>query len=254
MEKTVLITGATSGIGLACTRAFASKGHRIIICGRRTDRLESLKKQTEQGFGVDIFSVRLDVRDRVAVKEAISKLPEEWSAVDILINNAGLALGLTSIGEGDQDEWDQMIDTNIKGLLYISRAIIPGMMKRKSGHIINIGSIAGRETYPSGNVYCATKYAVDALTQGMRIDLVSYGIKVTQISPGATETEFSLIRFKGDADRAKDVYRGFTPLNGDDIANAVLYAASLPPHVNINDMLIMPVSQANATTIHREQT
>jgi 3-hydroxy acid dehydrogenase / malonic semialdehyde reductase len=252
MIKTVFITGATSGIGQACAKAFASKGQRIIICGRRSKRLQTLKKQLEEIYHVEVLAIELDVRNRAAVGNAISKLPENWISIDILVNNAGLALGLNSIGEGEHDDWDQMIDTNVKGLLYISRAIIPGMMERKSGHIINIGSIAGRETYPNGNVYCATKYAVDAITQGMRLDLVSYGIKVTQISPGATETEFSKVRFNGDTERANNVYKGFKPLSGDDIANAIIYVASLPPHVNINDMLIMPVSQANATTIHRE--
>ncbi len=252
MSKTILVTGATSGIGQACATAFASKGYRVIICGRRSDRLASLKHHIEQEHHNDVLAIQLDVRDRTSVERAIEQLPSDWSAIDILVNNAGLALGLSGIEEGDQDDWDQMIDTNVKGLLYVSRAIIPGMVQRKSGHIINIGSIAGREAYPNGNVYCATKYAVDALTKSMRIDLVSYGIKVSQISPGAVETEFSLVRFHGDSDRADSVYKGFKPLTGDDIASAVLYAATLPAHVNINDMLIMPVSQANATTIYRD--
>lgn len=253
MKQTVCITGATSGIGLACAHVFAKNGYRLIVCGRRADRLLSIKKQLEQENDAEVYTIQLDVRERDAVSQSFHLLPPNWQAIDILINNAGLALGLDFIDDGDIDHWDQMIDTNIKGLLYVSRAIIPGMRERKKGHIINIGSIAGRETYPKGNVYCATKHAVDAISKGMRIDLVSHGIKVSQVSPGAVNTEFSQVRFDGDQERAKAVYKGFTPLHGEDVAGVVFYVASLPPHVNIDDVLVMPVSQASATTIHRNQ-
>ncbi len=252
MKETVFITGATSGIGMACAEAFALKGFRLIVCGRRKDRLVALKKQLELDHQTEAHIIQLDVRDRAAVKAAFEGLAPEWSTIDILVNNAGLALDLSPFEAGNIDDWDQMIDTNIKGLLYISRAITPGMVARKKGHIINIGSIAGRETYQNGNVYCATKHAVDAITKSMRIDLVSSGIKVSQVSPGAVNTEFSLVRFYGDHHRAQKVYEGFTPLTGADIADVVVYVASLPPHVNIDDILVMPVSQAGATIIHRK--
>ena len=252
MSKTVLITGATSGIGKACADIFAKNNYRLIITGRRKERLGDLEKDLRANYAVEVLNLNFDVRNRAEVEENLGNLPAEWNTVDILINNAGLAVGLNNIQEGDIDDWERMIDTNIKGLLYVTRSIAPGMTARKSGHIINIGSIAGKETYPFGNVYCATKHAVDSLTKAMRIDMVKDGIKVTQIAPGAVETEFSNVRFKGDDEKAKAVYRGFEPLHPEDIADAVYYCASLPAHVNINDLLIMPTAQANATTIVRK--
>lgn len=252
MTKTTLITGATSGIGKACAMRFAALGNKLIITGRRVNRLENLKKEIEDTFHVPVLILDFDVRNNTAVRAAIDGLPDEWKEIDILVNNAGLALGFDSIEEGSMEDWEQMIDTNIKGLLYVTRAVAPGMKMRRKGHIINIGSVAGREVYPKGNVYCSTKHAVDALSQGMRIDLVSHGIKVTQISPGAVETEFSKVRFHGDDERAKNVYKGFKPLSGQDVAEVVTYVTTLPDHVNINDLLIMPTSQASAAIIHKE--
>ncbi len=252
MSKTVFITGASSGIGQACAEKFAASGFQLIICGRRADRLTSLRDQLEKKSGSAVLAIGLDVRDAGAVSKAIHKLPYHWKNIDILINNAGLALGFETIDEGNPEQWDQMIDTNIKGLLYVSRAIIPIMKKAGKGHIINIGSIAGVETYQRGNVYCATKHAVTSLTKGMRMDLVQFGIKVSQISPGATETEFSVVRFGGDTEKANNVYRGYKPLTGQDVAEAVFFAASLPEHVNVNDMLLMPSAQASATVFNKE--
>ncbi len=253
MSKTVFITGATSGIGEACARVFASGGNRLIISGRRRDRLSALSRELLQSDQCQVLPLELDVRNRDLVHQAIESLPEEWKNIHLLINNAGLALGLSPLSEGDQDQWDQMIDTNIKGLLYISRAVIPLMKKQLSGHIINIGSIAGRETYPNGNVYCATKHAVDALSKGMRMDLLPLGIRVSQVSPGAVETEFSMVRFGGDSERAKNVYRGFRPLTAEDVARVVHYVAGLPEHMNIDDVLLMPSAQASATIIRRSE-
>ncbi len=252
-KKIACITGATSGIGKSCAFAFAGAGFHLILTGRRRELLNSIKRQLEDDYSVQVLTMVMDVRDRQAVESALSGLEDDWKHIDVLVNNAGLALGLTDIGDGDPGQWDQMIDTNIKGLLYVSRCIIPGMINRQSGHIINIGSIAGREAYPKGNVYCATKSAVDALSRGMRMDLLPHGIKVSQVSPGATETEFSLVRFQGDEKRAKNVYSGFTPLEPDDIAQAVLFVASLPSHANVDDLLIMPTRQANATMIYRQE-
>jgi 3-hydroxy acid dehydrogenase / malonic semialdehyde reductase len=252
MNKTVMITGASSGIGAECAKAFGSAGYNLIITGRRMERLQELKKQVEEDHVVEVLALKLDVRDREQVNQAIEGLEGHWRNIDILVNNAGLALGLEMIQEGHHDDWNQMIDTNIKGLLYVSRAVIPLMIERREGHIINIGSIAGREVYPKGNVYCATKHAVDALSQGMRIDLVQHGIKVSQVSPGATDTEFSKVRFHGDEKRAKDVYQGYHPLSGADVAHVVLFVASLPGHVNVNDLLLMPTAQASATVFHKK--
>ena len=251
MTKISLITGATSGIGKACAERFAKEGYNVIITGRRDERLQSLKKELENAFNIEVHPLSFDIREREAVEKAVTSLPENWQKVDVLVNNAGLALGLSPIHEGNTDDWDTMIDTNIKGLLYISKQVANLMVKNGHGHIIHIGSIAGRESYANGNVYCATKHAVDGLTKAMRIDLLPHNIKVTQIAPGAVETEFSEVRFKGDKQRAAGVYNGFKPLTGTDIADAVYYAASLPLHVNINDLLIMPMAQANATTIDR---
>lgn len=253
MNKTVLITGATAGIGEACAYEFAGGGYRLIIAGRRKDRLDSLAGKLKDKWGCEVHLLELDVRDKKRVVESINGLPREWKAIDVLVNNAGLALGLAPLHEGNTDDWDTMIDTNIKGLLYVGREVANLMIGNGSGHIINIGSIAGKEVYPNGNVYSATKHAVDAITKGMRLDLLKFGIKVTQIAPGAVETEFSLVRFKGDEERADKVYERYTPLKAEDIANVAFYTTTLPAHVNINDVLVMPANQANATTFHKEE-
>ena len=252
MQKTVLITGATSGIGLACAELFSKNNHRLILTGRRKQRLEKIQKQLTEKFATQILLLNFDIREQQQVQSAIESLPPEWNNIDILVNNAGLAVGFDPLQTGVADDWERMIDTNIKGLLYISRAVLPGMIERKSGHIINIGSIAGKEVYPNGNVYCATKHAVDALTKGIRIDTVKYGIKVTQIAPGAVETEFSVVRFKGDQQKADQVYEGFEPLHPENIAEVVYFTTTLPNNVNINDLVIMPTAQASATILHKE--
>ena len=252
MSKIALITGATSGIGEACAELFAAKGYNLILTGRRKDRLKSLSEKLNKTYNVEIAEAAFDVRNRNAVHDNLNNLPPEWRDIDVLINNAGLSQGLDPIHEGDVTDWDTMIDTNVKGLLYVTKIVSGWMTGRKKGHIVNIGSIAGKEVYPKGNVYCATKHAVDALSQAMRIDLLPYGIKVTAIHPGAVETEFSEVRFKGDKERAKTVYEGYEPLVAADIADAIWYAVSRPPHVNINDMLIMPTAQANATNWNKK--
>ncbi|MCK7530388.1 MAG: SDR family oxidoreductase [Marinilabiliales bacterium] len=246
MRKTVLVTGATSGIGEATAIKFAEATNRLIITGRRKDRLHDLAEHLVQEYGIDVLPLCFDVRDRKQVEKHLGHLPEEWCNIDILINNAGLAAGLSHIDEGERDDWDQMIDTNVKGLLYVTRAIAPGMVKRGSGHIINISSIAGKEVYENGAVYCGSKHAVDAISRGMRIDLVKHNIKVTNVAPGMTETEFSLVRFRGDRERAASVYSGVQPLTGEDIAKVIFYCATLPPHVCINDVVITPTAQAGA--------
>lgn len=246
MRKTVVVTGATSGIGEATAIKFAEATNRLIITGRRKDRLHDLAEHLVQEYGIDVLPLCFDVRDRKQVEKHLGHLPEEWCNVDILINNAGLAAGLSHIDEGERDDWDQMIDTNVKGLLYVTRAIAPGMVKRGSGHIINISSIAGKEVYENGAVYCGSKHAVDAISRGMRIDLVKHNIKVTNVAPGMTETEFSLVRFRGDRERAASVYSGVQPLTGEDIAKVIFYCATLPPHVCINDVVITPTAQAGA--------
>ncbi len=243
--KTILVTGATAGIGEAIAHIFARANYRVIITGRRADRLEQLSEKLQMDYGANVHSLCFDVRDKKAVKNAVDNLPEAWREIDILVNNAGLALGRATVDGGDEEDWDTMIDTNIKGLLYMTRAVTPRMIERKKGHIINIGSIAGKDTYFQGNVYCATKHAVDALTNATRIDLLEHDIKVTQICPGAVETEFSLVRYKGDADRAKKVYEGYHALRPRDVAEVVFFAASRPPHVNINDLVVTPSTQAN---------
>jgi len=252
MVKTILITGATSGIGKACAYQFGANEHNLILTGRRADRLKALKEELESKFGIEVLVLNFDIRDKLEVKESIANLPAEWKDIDILINNAGLAVGLNKIQDGELEDWERMIDTNVKGLLYVSREIMPLMTARKTGHIINIGSIAGKETYPFGNVYCATKHAVDSLTKAMRIDMVEFGIKVTQIAPGAVETEFSNVRFKGDDARADSVYKGFEPLRPEDIADAAYYCTNLPSNVNINDLVIMPTAQASSGVFHKE--
>ena len=254
MTKTVFITGASSGIGYDCAVKFASLGYRLLLNARRKEKLEALANELSFRFGVQVFCLAFDVQDRKAVLEKIHSLPENWKQIDILVNNAGLALGLSDLHEGDMDDWDRMIDTNVKGLLYVSKAIIPGMIERNRGHIFNIGSIAGKETYLKGNVYCATKHAVDSLTQAMRMELLPYNIKVSLINPGATNTEFSQVRFKGDKNKADKVYDGFEPLKGEDIAECIAFCAGLPGHVNINDMLIMPTAQARAGLIHKKNS
>lgn len=248
----VIITGASSGIGAACAEKFASGGWNLLLTARRVDRLKLMAIKLEKQFKVNVFPLELDVREPSSGALLVNYLHRNGLQVDVLVNNAGLAAGLSPIHEGLADDWERMIDTNIKGLLYVTRSVAPLMVERKQGHIINIGSIAGKEAYANGNVYCATKFAVDGLTKAMRIDLVSHGIKVTQIAPGAVETEFSLVRFKGDEARAGKVYDGFQPLSAEDVADAVFYCASLPKHVNVNDLVLMPTAQAAATVIHRQ--
>ena len=255
MTRTILITGATSGFGEATARTFAAIGWRIIITGRRRERLEALRHELEGLHGAAgssvVHALHFDVRDRAAVEQAITSLPEQWRAIDVLVNNAGLASGMDPVQTGHLDDWDRMIDTNLRGLLYVTRAVVPGMIARGHGHIINIGSIAGKEAYANGNVYCATKSAVDALTRSMRIDLLKHRIKVSQIAPGMAETEFSMVRYHGDADRAKAVYHGLQPLRAEDIAELVRYVALAPAHVCINDLVVTPLAQANATNVVR---
>lgn len=243
--KIALITGATSGFGKAFAAKFAANKYNLIITGRRNDRLQSLKTELERIYSIEVLSLCFDVRKRDEVEKFL-KLPDQWINVDVLINNAGLALGLNSVDDGDMNDWDTMIDTNVKGLLYVTRIISPVMKERKQGHIINIGSIAGKDTYKNGNVYCATKHAVDSITKATRIDLLPYNIKVTGICPGAAETEFSLVRYKGDEKRASDVYKGFEPLKAEDIAEIVWFAATRPAHVCLNDIVVTPTVQANA--------
>jgi 3-hydroxy acid dehydrogenase/malonic semialdehyde reductase len=250
-DKIVFVTGATSGIGRSCVRAFAREGARVLFCGRRTDRLDRLAGEASAEFGVPVRSFPLDVRDPAAVDTAVAALPTEWAAIDVLVNNAGLSRGLDKLHEGKIDDWEEMIDTNVKGLLYVSRAVIPGMVARGRGHIINIGSIAGHELYPGGNVYCATKFAVNALSRGLRLDLNGTPLRVSTVDPGMVETEFSLVRFHGDDGRAGGVYRGFQPLTPDDIAASVVFCAAQPLHVNISEMIIMPTAQASPTMVHR---
>ena len=247
-----MITGATSGIGRATARILAQDGHHLILTGRRRERLEALRDELTRDYPkCHVLTLTFDVRRRDAVDEAIASLPENWRAIDTLVNNAGLAVGLEPLHEGDPDDWERMIDTNIKGLLYVTRAVAPGMVARRAGHIVNLGSIAGREVYPGGAVYCATKHAVRALSQGMRQDLLPYGIRVSLICPGAVETEFSLVRFKGDNQRAASVYDGYTPLTADDIARTIRFALAAPAHVDLQDILVMPTAQADARTVHR---
>ena len=245
MRKTILVTGATSGFGKAIAELFAKNGYDVCITGRRAERLSAIKAELEN-YGIKVYTLRFDVRSKQDVADAIAKLKNEVDSIDILVNNAGLAAGMSSIDEGDTDDWDLMVDTNVKGLLYVTRQVMPLIKKSSAGHIINIGSTAGKNVYKNGNVYCATKFAVDALTQSMRIDLLPYGIKVTAINPGAAETEFSLVRYKGDAERAKNMYTGFIPLRAEDIANVVYYSATLPPHVCINDLTLTRTTQANS--------
>jgi 3-hydroxy acid dehydrogenase/malonic semialdehyde reductase len=250
-NKTVFITGCSAGIGRACATAFAHEGARIIISARRIDRIEALAEELRSSHGVEVLPLQLDVRDRKQVFEIVESLPVEWQAIDILVNNAGLGRGLDKLHEGNPDDWDEMIDTNVKGLLNVSRAIVPGMVARNSGHIINIGSIAGHETYPGGNVYNASKFAVDALTKGLRMDLVATPLRVSTVDPGMVETDFSVIRFHGDEKRAAAVYTDIEACTPADVAEAVIFIATRPPHVSINQIVIMPTAQASALVTHR---
>lgn len=247
-----LVTGATSGIGKSTAEIFAKNGYTVIITGRRQDRLSELQKQLEGTYKVKVHSLCFDIRKLSEVEKAIQYLPAELKKIDVLVNNAGLAAGLSAIQDGNIDHWERMIDTNIKGLLYITKSVSKLMIENKKGHIINVGSIAGKEAYANGNVYCGTKHAVDALSKGMRIDLLPHNIKVSAVNPGMVETEFSIVRFDGDENRAKKVYEGLQPLTPEDVAETIYWMASRPAHVNINDIIIMPSAQANATTVKRQ--
>lgn len=250
MAKTAFITGASSGIGRATAREFAKHGIRLVICGRRKERLENLK--IELGSKTDVHILLFDVRDNEAVSNAIAGLPDDFSQIDILVNNAGNAHGLDPIQTGSIDDWDAMMDINVKGLLYVSKAIIPKMVARRSGHIINVGSLAGKEAYPNGTVYCGSKHAVDAINKGMRMDLNASGIRVGAVNPGLVETEFSNVRFKGDNERADSVYEGFEPLTAEDVAGVIWFMVAQPPHVNIADLLLLPTAQASSTQVKKD--
>lgn len=249
MNKCALITGATSGIGKATAERLATDGFRLVLCGRRQERLDELEERLAKKTG--IVTLNFDVRDKEAVFKSISGLPEPFSKIDILVNNAGNAHGLNPIEDGSLDDWDAMLDINVKGLLYVSKAVLPQMVARKEGHIINIGSTAGKEVYPKGNVYCASKYAVDAINQGMRIDLNQYGIRVGAVNPGLVETEFSEVRFKGDTERAKSVYEGYQPLKPEDVADIIHFVLTRPYHVNIADLVVMSTAQASSTIVNK---
>jgi NADP-dependent 3-hydroxy acid dehydrogenase YdfG len=251
-DKIALITGASSGIGEACAMTLAREGCRVILAGRRTDRLKAVGKEISKQHHTEWLSVPLDIRNRKSVEAKLSNLPGDWQAVDILINNAGLSLGLDKLHEGLVDDWEEMIDTNVKGLLYVTRALVPGMVSRGRGDIVNIGSIAGHEVYPGGNVYCASKHAVDALTKGLRLDLVDTPLRVSAVDPGMVKTGFSRVRFKGDERRAEAVYHGLQPLTGQDIAETALFILTRPAHVQIAEIIIFPTAQASATVAHRK--
>ncbi len=252
MKKIIMITGATAGFGRATARKFAKNGYDVIITGRRKERLDELEKELGE-YKVEVLTLNFDVRKRYEVADIISGLPDKWKHIDILVNNAGLAVGLSHVDDADVDDWDRMVDTNVKGLLYVTRAVAPLMVARNRGHIFNISSIAGTDIYENGNVYCATKSAVNSLSKAMRIDLLKHNIKVTNIAPGMAETEFSLVRFKGDKEQAKQVYTGVDALTGDDIAEVIYYCATLPAHVCINDLSITPTQQAAVGVLNRKQ-
>lgn len=252
--KTVLVTGATAGIGEAVAEIFARANYRVIITGRRAERLEKLEQKLMANYGAEVFALCFDVRDKAAIATAMDSLPDDWKNIDILVNNAGLGQGRDTVDQAELDDWDTMIDTNVKGLLYMTRAISPQMVARKSGHIFNIGSIAGKDNYYQGNVYCATKHAVDSITESTRIDLLEHNIKVTGICPGIVETEFSLVRYKGDEERARKTYEGYHPLRPHDVAEVVFFAATRPPHVCINDLVLTPTSQANTHYSRKNQS
>ena len=250
---TVLITGASAGIGEATARAFAAAGARLVLTARRRERLETLAAELAQAHGTESHLLTLDVRDRDGVRDGIGGLPAEWAAIDVLVNNAGLARGTEKVQQGEPAEWDEVLQTNVNGLLYVTRAVTPGMVERGRGHVINLGSVAGHEVYPGGAVYCATKHAVGAITRGLRMDVLGTGIRVSTVDPGMVETEFSVVRFHGDQDRAKNVYRNMSPLTPDDIAETIVWVATRPPHVNIDEIIIKPTDQASATQVHRTQ-
>ena len=250
-DKIVFVTGASAGIGQSTVKAFAAHGARILMCARRADRLEKLARAIERDHKSAVHFFPLDVCDQAAVDKAVAALPKDWQAVEVLVNNAGLSRGMDKLPNGLVSDWEEMIDANVKGLLYVTRAVLPGMIERGRGHVINIGSIAGREVYPGGNVYCATKFAVKALSNAMRLDLNGTPIRVSEVAPGMVETEFSLVRFHGDAERAAKVYKGLTPLGPDDIAEAIVWCATRPPHVNVSEVVIMPTAQASTTLVHR---
>ena len=252
VDKIVFITGASSGIGKACAEAFARQNAILILTARRIEKLNELAQKLSTQMSVKVKCLELDVRDKNKVNEVISSLDDDWKNIDILINNAGLARGFGKIYEGEIEDWEEMIDTNIKGLLYVTRQLLPLMVARKKGHIINIGSLAGHEVYPNGNVYAATKFAVNALSKSIRLDVIDKGIRVSSVDPGLVETEFSIVRFSGDEERAKNVYSGIEPLTAEDIAEAVLFCADRPAHVNINEVILTPVAQASATLVHRK--
>lgn len=252
MKKIICITGASAGFGKATAEIFAKNGHDLIIAARRKEKINTLADELTQKYKVNVLPIELDVCNKSAVKNAFNNLPENWKKIDVLINNAGLASGLDKIQDGNIDDWEKMLDTNVKGLLYVSNQVISLMIAQKKGHIINIGSTAGKEVYQKGNVYCASKHAVDALTKGMRIDLLEHGIKVTQIAPGAAETEFSEVRFYGDIEKAKNVYQGFKPMTAEDIAGIIYYTTTLPEHLCINDLVVTSLAQANSVYIHKE--
>jgi len=252
-DKIIFITGASSGIGRACAEYFAKAGAKLLLCARRIEVLKTIAEELYSQYGTEVHVFELDVRQCASVKNALKELPQQWQAVDILVNNAGLAAGLDFLQEGNVQDWEDMIDTNFKGLLYVTRAVLPQMVAKNSGHIINIGSIAGHQIYPKGAVYCATKYAVNVLSNGLRIDLFGTKIRVSTVDPGAVETNFSAVRFKGNVKRAAAVYEGMEPLTPNDVADAVLYCASCPPHVNISEVIIMPTDQASATMISRKE-
>jgi 3-hydroxy acid dehydrogenase/malonic semialdehyde reductase len=251
-NQIVVITGASSGIGAACAKAFAEAGTKLILAARRLDRLKCLTDDLIAKFSAQVHLLQLDVSDRPQVESAFNTLPEAWRAVDILINNAGLSRGLDKLHEGSIQDWEEMIDTNVKGLLYVTRSLVPGMVERGRGHVINIGSIAGHQTYPNGNVYCATKAAVRALSEGLKMDLLGTPVRVSSVDPGLVETEFSSVRFRGDGERARKVYQGLTPLTAEDIADTILFCATRPAHVNISEVLLVPTEQASATLVHRQ--
>ncbi len=249
--KTVFITGASSGIGKATAQAFAAEGARLLLAGRRLDRIQSAAPELQEAGAAEVHAIALDVTKPDDVEQTLAQLSEPWRAIDVLVNNAGLSRGLDKLYEGKLQDWEEMIDTNVKGLLYVSRAIVPGMVERKSGHVVNIGSTAGHMTYPNGAVYCATKAAERSITEGLREDLLGTPVRVTTVDPGMVETEFSEVRFRGDTERAAKVYQNITPLRPEDIADAIVWAVSRPAHVNISSILITPVAQANSLLIHR---
>ncbi len=253
MKKIVMITGATAGFGEATAHEFAKNGYDLIITGRRVDRLNALSETLARSYGAEVFILNFDVRNNTQTQKSIYNLPAKWQNIDVLVNNAGLASGFGPVQDGNIEDWDKMIDTNVKGLLYVTRCVAPMMIKNKKGHIINIGSTAGKEAYLNGNVYCATKFAVDALTKSMRIDMLPHGIRVTSVCPGMAETEFSLVRFHGDSDKAKNVYKGLEPLSAKDIADVIYFVASRPANVNIADIVVTPLAQANTSNILRKE-